>query len=427
MSATTIWDKSCPSSASSGGARGQFYLFLAIESELPGELPSALMPLREHPIFQNLLRSDDGSHFASFDLDTIKRMVGPDISVQDYARRLAKPLLEPPVFADPFPPDDAADEAAADELLARSQRYDRLLLWLSAAGCGSLTVAARACQALGLDRDGSETGRILRRLRLLGHVERSADGNRWAIAPPILARVASALGEARYVLCGARDDVLLGALRRVAAVDEQPQPGGAAPARVCVMTADAEGLAGELRASGVVPQLRVEAAAARLADALPSLEQWQSTLDVVPDVRPAQYDARRYEGGAFVEAVVDRSGFYELWPREGRGARAQRPPYRLFYDAARDRWLAGDWYGLRYLARVHDGERCSAHYDLLSASLAIPEAFRPPELYERALVLCSGRLPDRRGGWLCYPDVALSVVDTLAAKLHLSLEDSPDA
>ena len=410
------------------GAKSEFYLFLAIESETPGELPPALKPLSKHPIFQNLVRSADNSRFASFDLDTIKRMAGPDISVQDYARRLTKPMLEPPIVADPFPPDDGADEVAADELLALSQRHDRLLLWLSAAGSGSLTVAARACRALGLDRDGSETGRILRRLRLLGHAERSAEGSRWAIAPPVLARVAGALGEAGYVLCGARDGMLLSELRRLAAVDEQPQPGGAAPARVYVTTEDAEGLARELQARGIVPQLRVDAAAARLADALPSLEQWQSTLGVVPNIQPAQYDVRRYERGAFIKDIVDRSGFYELWPLEGQqGTLARRPAYRLFYDATRKQWLAGDWYGLRYLARVHEGERCTAHYDLLSATLAIPEDFRPPELYERALVLSSGHLPRRFEGWLRYSDVELSVVDTLAAKLHLSLEGLPDA
>jgi hypothetical protein len=134
------------------GAKGQFYVFLAVESETPGELPPQLSELREHPILQRLLPGDGGARFASFDLDKIKTMVGGEISVQDYARRLSRPLLEPPVFADPFPPDDGANDAAADALLAQNQRYDRLLVWLSAAGSGSLTVALRACQALVQDQ-----------------------------------------------------------------------------------------------------------------------------------------------------------------------------------------------------------------------------------------------------------------------------------
>jgi hypothetical protein len=139
-------------------------------------------------------------------------------------------------------------------------------------------------------------------------------------------------------------------------------------------------------------------------------------------VQAELYDWRRYEDGMFVDAHVDGPGFYEAWPRDSRGGAPARPAFRLFYDAARDRWLAGDWYGLRYLALVQRGQPRPARYNWLSASLAIAEEARPPELYERALVLCSGRLPERRGPWLYYHDVESAVLDTLAAKLHLDLE-----
>lgn len=401
--------------------RGQYYVFLGIESATPGELPPELQALREHSLIRELMPRPDGTGIQSFSLDEIQKMVSGEISVQDYARRLPRYVLEPPLFAEPFPPGEIADEAAVDALLARSQRYDRLLVWLSAKGDGPLRAALRACQALGLDRDGSETGRILRRLRLLGHLERSADGAHWSIAPTVLTRVLDAAGEPGYVLCGGRDDALLATLRRWATVHEEPQPGGHGPARVQVTEADPEGLAARLQESGVLEPVRVEAAAKRLAEALPPLEHWQATLSTVPVPHPELYDVRRFEGEDFVDATVHGSGFYELRPRESKSPRTPRPTY-LFYDDARRCWLAGDWYGLRYLARVHSGQQCPAHYDFLSARLAVPMTWRPPELYERALVLCSGRLPERHHDWLYYDNVDVSVATMLTTKLHMRLE-----
>lgn len=240
----------------------------------------------------------------------------------------------------------------------------------------------------------------------------------------MLAQVPGSGGEHGYVLCGERDPAVLSVLRRAASVTEQPQPYGDAPARVLIMTSDVESLLGELRANDAVRGARADAVAARLAAALPSLERWQDSLSPVPEVKPELYDVRRYRDGAFVEGVVEGSGFYELWPREARGPRAQRPAARLFYDAARARWLAGDWYGLRYLALVHEGRACPAHCDVFSGRLAIPDAWRPPALYERALVLASGRLPERRGAWLYYDDVEPAVLTHLTAKLHLTLQEA---
>jgi hypothetical protein len=401
---------------------GEYYVFLGIESDTPGKLPPELQALREHPLIRALMPKPDGAGVQPFSLDQIRTMVSGEISVQEYARRLHRSILEPPLFADPFPPGGVADEAAIDDLLARSQRHDRLLAWLSAAGAGPLHAALRACQALGLDRDGSETGRILRRLRLLGHLERSADGTHWSIAPTVLTRVFDAAGEPAYVLCGGRDDALLAALRRWATVQEEPQPGGHGPARVQVTGGEPEVLAARLQESGVLLPVRVEAAANRLAEALPPLEHWQATLSTVPVPHPELYHVRRFEGEDFIDTTVHGSGFYELRPRESKSLRTPRSTY-LFYDDARDCWLAGDWYGLRYLARVRAGQQCPAHYDFLSARLAIPVTWRPPELYERALVLCSGRLPGRWNNWLYYDNVDVSIATVLTTKLHMGLDE----
>lgn len=405
-------------------ARGQFYLFLGIESESPGRLPPELEVLHQYPILRGLLRRGGDDDVLPFTLDEIQKMVSGEVSVQDYARRLARVILTPPVFAEPFPPDDpAADEAAMDERLLRSTQYDRLLAWLSAAGNGSLTVAQRACQALGLDPDGAQTGRILRRLRLLGHVEGSGDGRRWSIAPSVLTRVPGPAGSATYVLCGGRDGALIGALRRVAAVSQEPQPHGDAPARVVVSFEPGDDMAVLLQGAGAGAVPRVDDASGRLASVLPPIDRWPDLLERVGALQPERYDTLRYTAGGFIESPVAGSGLYELYTREGRGSHSIRPDYRLYYDAPAGRWLAGDWYGLRFLAHIADGRLGPAYYDILSARFALPEEWRPPELYERALVLCSGRLPERRRGWLYYDDVEPGVAAALAARLRFSMQE----
>lgn len=407
-------------------ARGQFYLFLAIESDARGQLPDQLQRLHEYPIIKNLLRQSDGSAVQDFKLDQIQGMVTGEISVQDYARRLTRAILTAPTFAEPFPPDDpdAGLDAAEDDLLARSRQYDRLLIWLSAAGSGSLAVAQQACRALGLDADGQQTGRILRRLRLLGHIERSPNGKQWSIAPVVLTRVAGPAGGDLYLLCGGRDHAMLAALRRHTAVEETPQSRGDGPARVTIATEDVDRLAATLQGEEVVRQVRIDTVpvALRLATLLPPVKRWPETLEGMNGIKPEMYEVHRFQGDGFVEGVVSGSGFYELYQRDRRGSSAT-PDYRLFFDAGRDRWLAGDWYGLRFLARMIEGQSCPAHYELFNARLAIPEQFRLPELYERALVLCSGRLPERRGDWLWYDDVEPDLFTTLSAKLQLALQE----
>jgi hypothetical protein len=349
-------------------------------------------------------------------------MVSGEIEVKEYARRLRVFLPDPPVLADPFPPGEEPDEAAVGELLERSQKFDRLLLWLSAAGSGSRATFFSACQSLGLTDDNREAGYILRRLRLLGHVESSRDGERWFIAPAVLARVAAPAPQSAYMLCGERDPCLLRALHAHAAVEETPQPAGAAPARVLVCTENPERLDSTLRAAALIRPPRQDQPALRLAEALPPLNRWPDLLTPIQLV-PELYDWRRFNGREFEPVPWQRQiGLYEYVPRQGRGSRRDQRPSSVFFDDERGAFLRGDWYGLRCLARSREGLACPAYYDVLSARLALPVAWRPPEIYERALVLASGRLPERRGGWLWYDDVELDLVTLLTAKLNLASE-----
>ncbi len=101
-------------------------------------------------------------------------MMGSELTVEDMARVLrytrSGELSSDDPFADPQDPDQEGDK---DQFLQRSQQYDSLLTWISAMGSGSLTQLRSATIALGLSEPNDGTGRILRRLRLLGHIESS--------------------------------------------------------------------------------------------------------------------------------------------------------------------------------------------------------------------------------------------------------------
>ncbi|MHB8578082.1 MAG: hypothetical protein ACYDCQ_22455, partial [Dehalococcoidia bacterium] len=402
----------------------------AIESDDIGTLPPQLTPLLAHPLMQGFIPRTDGRGPQPFKLDEIRTMVTGEVSVQDYARRL-RVLRSEPSFADadPFPAGDAISAEAAGAVIDRSQRFDHLLAWLSASGVGTRATFGSACHALGLAADGVEAGRLLRRLRLLGHVESAANGERWSMAPAVLAEVASGAGWRGYVLCGERDAHLLNTLHEAATVQTEPQLHGAGPARVYVESDDPERLEAHLAARALTRPPRMLRSAARLAEVLPAIDGWLSLLTVIPGISPSLYDVRRYAGDGVFEsaAFTGETGFYELWPRTVRPGQQPRAVGSYFYDAARDRWLRGDWYGLRYLDQIRAGFACTAHYDLLSARLAVDSEARPPEIYERALVLCSGRLPVQRGGWLYYDGVQPDVLNAIATKLNLTLvELEPD-
>lgn len=103
---------------------------------------------------------------------------------------------------------------------------------------------------------------------------------------------------------------------------------------------------------------------------------------------------------------------------------ALRPEYTLYYDEDTQRWLRADWYGLRFLARYEAGQSCPVQYGSTTSQFAVPLEWRWPELYERALVLASGRLPRRQSGWLIYDGVGRELVDALRGKLRLDVEES---
>ncbi|MHC5719637.1 MAG: hypothetical protein ACYTX0_48245, partial [Nostoc sp.] len=106
-----------------------------------------------------------------------------------------------------------------------SRRYEQLLYWLSALGSGTWESFKKACAALKIE----EPRRILRRLRLLGHIEFSPDGYRWSIAPIAIVKITSESNFQEFILCGSRSINLLEKLKQQTTLELINQPTGEAP------------------------------------------------------------------------------------------------------------------------------------------------------------------------------------------------------
>src|SRR5712691_4989081 len=110
--------------------RGRFLLFLAIESTALGEIPERVSSTVLHlPALKVPIRKP-------FDYEEIRSAVDAELDVHNYASSIPYPYqrFEARTVENPF---DAADtivdsSSNVDDLLIGTQRYDRLMLWISA-------------------------------------------------------------------------------------------------------------------------------------------------------------------------------------------------------------------------------------------------------------------------------------------------------
>ena len=318
-------------------------------------------------------------------------------------------------------PDIDLEDSDAD------QRFDQLLFWLSARAEGSWEVFVQACQLLRLVKEPRHARHIQRRLILLGHIESSADGARWSICPAAVVRSQS--GES--FLCGQRTPELLEELSEFFGIVDRPQPEHSCPTRLAITGSSlSEGETIQLK--GGVVLTAAGSASDKLATALPNLEGWQDTLRRIEMLNPYNYEIERWAGGGFspCQEISERdnvytgeSGMYHLTHKvTGVGM-------TLYFDQAGQRWLKGDWYGLRFLAHQTAGTRCEVMHDNRRNELKIPLAQHWPLLYERALVLSSGFLPHKikDAGWLIYSKVPANLSRVLANKLNVSVKEKHHA
>jgi hypothetical protein len=398
-----------------GARRQTFYFFLAIESlqlgEIPTEVESNLLRL---PFFKYPIKGNP-----SFTYEQIKPMVGIAHNVYDYTNPIPYQSVQKVTYDNPF---DLIASTPINQSLpdieALSHRYEQLLYWLSALGSGTWESFKKACDALRLE----EPKRILQRLRLLGHIESSLDGSRWSMAPTALVKVRSQPNSQEFILCGQRSINLLKELELHATVELSKQPRGEAPLCVCLHLANSNILSHLVEHSS--SQFCITNAgevSSQLARILPDIATWKQSLRSLQGIVPSLYEWKRFDGNNFVSCISpSETGMYQMWTTET----SDRPRYTLFYDQESNSWRQGDWYGLRFLGLQHNDQQCVAHYDFVTGRLAILVSQRWPELYERALVLASGRLPTYQDSWLLYENVGLEVVCQLTDKLNVKWEEA---
>ena len=382
-------------------AHGQFYVFLAVATDGPTNKSSALNTLIE------MLGQD---YQAIYEYDEIKRMVSGKIETKNFARRLNYTIRFDTVTTDPF---DLAEpvHSASRPITHQTESFNKLLYWLSTTGKGTWTNFQATCKVLGL----SEPGRVLRRLRLLGHLEVGDNGQYWQVCPPCLVQS----GPLTYFLAGQRNGSLLARLKGIAGMtlNKTAQPDEAGPETIHLTFTDVGAVEQTCRELGLHGAGR---ASQHHANVLPDVAGLKMLYPSVTLNDTTVYRIQRWEDNLPQNSGFDyETGFYRLTHR--LATENDQLSTNFYYDAEDKTWRRGDWYGLRYLAQIAEGETIQALYDPTEGCLALPYYQRWPDLYERALVLSSGKLPERNKDWLYYSDITLEVAQLLTTKLNATL------
>jgi hypothetical protein len=260
----------------------------------------------------------------------------------------------------------------------------------------------------------------------LGHIDLKLDPysvrpTKWSVAPAALVRAT----DGALVLCGRRPSALVRSLEAAAgrhglrfASERLPDQ----PSRVTVSASDA------LREVGIrlVEQVRGEGheltvnweGASSLAAALPSLPELVSHLRHASPAMGASVEALRLVGDRLAwQATGDHfePGVYRFNPPPtayGYVDQQGTAPARI--DARLARLLATLGAGLDGFAWDPDSKVASARYYA-----------EPPALYERALVLCSGRAPDASAhGTTRYEAVSEEVACAIHARIRSPRQQS---
>ena len=308
-------------------------------------------------------------------------------------------------------------------------KANELLFWLSARREGSWQQFRAAVEEL--HSDDGETGAeendefpLHQQLRLdlerLAHVEFFAHDceKGWRVAPPTLAMHRVPGGGVRGILCGARSPVLRERLLRAAeklGCETRDFPG--VPEVIRLAAVDAPALTQAVSKAGVHSQ----------PDAPLTI------LSHLPACDPPPRECRQAEFPVGVDWDIhefDESNL--VWRKTERG-HAQTAHFGVFRFLIR---YQRPRYFLRWSRSTFELPRAIALYTLLRRSrrdllsyiaprrmLRLPAICRPPQLLERALVLCSGLPPIYDAGMasLAYGDVPKKIASFAAELLRQPL------
>lgn len=309
------------------------------------------------------------------------------------------------------PPDnmDPLEVPSTRELV--TDIWDKLLWWCSAQGEASFQLFKHTAELLSGGAQ-AKPWHLMRRLTLQGHIEFDGSSRtmRWCTNEPTF--VCESGG--RAFLIGRRTPKYLMQIEGILALDRY-SPNGA-PTFVTASTQEVLAHESGLTSLGVSV---ANNPSRHWANVLPIWGTFVSSLERDPDVREHSESFRIWDGNEFCPSnpSEDGIGLYEITGQHQLDMRT-----RLFDGKE---WLVGPFYDLQWIiARLRGRDM----YAVLKPDgmLLVPEAERWPLLYERALVLCSGRLPNRfrlgEQSYLGYLGVEGEVASKLCDNLEIKLK-----
>lgn len=390
-----------------------FYFFIAFESEKIGSIPAQIEYLLQLPFFKT--PAVKGAN--TFNYDQIKNMIGLAHDVRDYTSPIPYQSQPKPISENPLILLDSKEildlDSQAISQLSREQEH--FLYWLSASGNGTWESFKKTCEILNL----SEPRRILRRLKLLQHIKVSQDGSNWQVNPSSLLELPTNAGngDRAFLLYGQRSSKLLKTLEIYGSLEKTIQPRGEAPPCICFnlpQQITPENLIQKIQSHGYFIQFTSHLE-------IQNLETWCNSLQVIPGLVPAKFTLKKFNGREFVDCVFqNQTGFYQFFTLDTNS----QLRYSFFYDQNVDRWLQGDWYGLRFFAISSMGINLRVHYSVENRQLIILLAERWAETYETLLVMASGLLPKYREGGLIYQGISRELATAISTSLNIILTEA---
>lgn len=292
-----------------------------------------------------------------------------------------------------------------------------LLLWISARRLGTAQGFRAKAAQLGVLRPGGAAWRAAQwNFEKLAHAEfaPAAGGDAWRVSPPVLAAAQPRLdGSIRAVLCGARTHSVMDRLRAAATEVELTIRGQAeGPDLVEVAARSVRQL--EQVATRARVRLQLNASLAILCCATPPKRV---------ELRSASMPIGGWTVSEFFKPSLE---WRPSTPRDARDARSGlfrfRSDYETMHILVKDgtAWTC-DPAAAKY--RILRPRNRVLSYSATDRVLSVRATCRPPTLIERALVLCSGLLPEYKDSALLYREVDRAVANAAASTLGQRLDN----
>ena len=291
---------------------------------------------------------------------------------------------------------------------------NHLLTWMSARGCGSWSQFRAAVEELHLEPQGSEEDNensddvtasdlpVYQAVRLtfqrLAYVEfySSDAGADWRVVPPALA-VHSEGDQCVGILCGARPPDLRNHIGQGAITWESEAAPGI-PDCIRIRATNPEELDVAAKAAGVHLQLN---ASDSLLAAIPPVDDPRSRVPAeapsVPGWAIERFDPSTLRWTTRNQSDRGELGFSDVQKCKTGLFRFRMKHQRFHYLRWRERTYGVAVQVGKYAVLRYKRMRNLLQYDSSRSLLSVPVSCRPPLLVERALILCTGLLPNLDG------------------------------